>query len=110
VSAGIVGGDEMLNSCYAEDSRAEVDFNVVMTRLMDLARNGIMESWAMRHGSDCNHRSGDKSAARGLSDAVSVITGSGIITPMNPVIHHEPARRSNWIMASSSAQRSRRRL
>jgi ribonuclease PH len=64
VSAGIVGGDEMLNSCYAQDSRAEVDFNVVMTsegrvievqgtaegepfaresmeRLLDLARDGI---------------------------------------------------------------------
>ena len=31
VSVGIVGGEEMLDLCYAEDSRAEVDFNVVMT-------------------------------------------------------------------------------
>jgi ribonuclease PH len=66
VSAGIVGGEEMLDLCYAEDSRAEVDFNVVMTgegkfievqgtaegepysresmdRLMNLAQDGISE-------------------------------------------------------------------
>ncbi|HEX7588659.1 MAG TPA: ribonuclease PH, partial [Anaerolineae bacterium] len=66
ISAGIVGGEEMLDLCYQEDSRAEVDFNVVMTsegkfielqataegepfsqeamsRLMDLARGGIAE-------------------------------------------------------------------
>jgi ribonuclease PH len=66
VSVGIVGGDEMLDLCYAEDSRAEVDFNVVMTaegkfievqgtaegepfardamdRLVNLARDGISE-------------------------------------------------------------------
>jgi len=66
VSVGIVGGEEMLDLCYAEDSRAEVDFNVVMTgegkfievqgtaegepfaresmnSLIDLARDGIGE-------------------------------------------------------------------
>ncbi len=66
VSAGIVGGEEMLDLCYEEDSRAEVDFNVVMTaegkfievqgtaegepfhreamdRLLNLARDGIDE-------------------------------------------------------------------
>jgi ribonuclease PH len=66
VSAGIVNGDEMLDLCYQEDSRAEVDFNVVMTaegkfielqgtaegepfardamdRIVDLARAGIQE-------------------------------------------------------------------
>lgn len=60
------GGEEMLDLCYEEDSRAEVDFNVVMTgegkfievqgtaegepfsreamdRLLDLARGGILE-------------------------------------------------------------------
>lgn len=31
ISVGIVNGDEMLDLCYAEDSRAQVDFNVVMT-------------------------------------------------------------------------------
>jgi ribonuclease PH len=31
VSAGIVGGEAMLDLCYEEDARAEVDFNVVMT-------------------------------------------------------------------------------
>lgn len=66
VSVGIVGGDEMLDLDYNEDSRAEVDFNIVMTgegkfievqgtaegepfardamdRLMNLGRDGIAE-------------------------------------------------------------------
>ena len=30
-SVGIVGGEAMLDLCYEEDSRAEVDMNVVMT-------------------------------------------------------------------------------
>lgn len=66
ISVGIVGGVEMMDLDYAEDSRAEVDFNVVMTRegkfieaqgtaegepfardamdrLLNLARDGIAE-------------------------------------------------------------------
>ncbi len=66
VSVGIVGKDEMLDLAYDEDSRAEVDFNVVMTaegkfvevqgtaegepfsrdamdRLINLARGGIQQ-------------------------------------------------------------------
>jgi ribonuclease PH len=31
VSVGIVGGEVLLDLCYEEDSRADVDFNVVMT-------------------------------------------------------------------------------
>jgi ribonuclease PH len=31
VSAGIVDGEPLLDLCYVEDSRAEVDFNVIMT-------------------------------------------------------------------------------
>jgi ribonuclease PH len=31
VSAGLVGDEALLDLCYEEDSRAEVDFNVVMT-------------------------------------------------------------------------------
>jgi ribonuclease PH len=31
VSVGVVGGDILLDLCYEEDSRADVDFNVVMT-------------------------------------------------------------------------------
>jgi len=31
ISVGVVGGEEMLDLCYQEDSRAGVDFNVVMT-------------------------------------------------------------------------------
>ena len=30
-SVGIVGGEAMLDLCYEEDSRAEVDMNIVMT-------------------------------------------------------------------------------
>lgn len=30
VSAGVIGGEALLDLCYAEDSRAEVDLNVVM--------------------------------------------------------------------------------
>ena len=66
VSVGIVGGKALLDLCYEEDSRAEVDVNVVMTaqgeyvevqataegppfdrktmdRLLDLAEKGIQE-------------------------------------------------------------------
>src|SRR5512142_79278 len=66
VSVGVVNGAEMLDLCYEEDSRAEVDFNVVMTaegkfievqgtaegepfardaldRLIGLARDGIAD-------------------------------------------------------------------
>ena len=31
VSCGIVDGEALLDLCYEEDARAEVDFNVVMT-------------------------------------------------------------------------------
>ncbi len=36
VSAGIVGQDLLLDLCYEEDAKAEVDFNVVMTGSGDL--------------------------------------------------------------------------
>ena len=65
-------GEEMLDLCQAEDSRAEVDFNVVMTgegkfievqgtaegepfaresmnRLIDLARDGIGELFKIQN-------------------------------------------------------------
>jgi ribonuclease PH len=31
ISVGVVGGEIMLDLCYQEDSRSDVDFNVVMT-------------------------------------------------------------------------------
>ncbi len=31
ISVGIVDGEPLLDLCYAEDSKADVDFNVVMT-------------------------------------------------------------------------------
>ncbi len=69
VSVGIVGGEPRLDLCYAEDSQADVDCNVVMTaqgrfvevqgtaerepferalldRLLDLAEQGIRELWS----------------------------------------------------------------
>jgi len=71
VSAGIVRGEPMLDLCYAEDSRADVDFNVVMTQegqfvevqgtaehqaftrsamdnLLDLADKGIRELFTLQ--------------------------------------------------------------
>jgi ribonuclease PH len=71
-SVGIVGGDPMLDLSYQEDSRADVDMNVVMTgsgkfveiqataehtpfedsqleELLDLARGGIAELRAIQH-------------------------------------------------------------
>ncbi|MDL1898391.1 ribonuclease PH [Anaerolineae bacterium CFX7] len=71
VSVGIVNGEPVLDLNYAEDSRAEVDFNVVMTRagdfvevqgtgegatfsraqmnkLLDLAKGGIEELLALQ--------------------------------------------------------------
>jgi len=70
-SVGIVEGEILLDLCYAEDSRAEVDFNVVMTaehefievqgtgeggvfsrasmnQLIDLAEGGITELLAIQ--------------------------------------------------------------
>jgi ribonuclease PH len=72
-SVGVVGGTEMLDLCYQEDSRAEVDMNVVMTgsgrfvevqataektpfdqeqldRLLALARAGVEQLVAMQKG------------------------------------------------------------
>ena len=43
VSAGIVDGEPMLDLCYSEDSRAEVDLNCVMTadgRIIELQATG----------------------------------------------------------------------
>lgn len=71
ISVGIVGGEPVLDLNYAEDSRAEVDFNVVMTaegnfvevqgtgegatfsraqmnKLLDLAKGGIEELLAIQ--------------------------------------------------------------
>lgn len=72
VSVGIVKGEELLDLNYAEDSRAEVDFNLVMTaegkfvevqgtaegdpfardameRLIDLGRRGISELFKLQN-------------------------------------------------------------
>jgi ribonuclease PH len=70
-SVGIVGGVPMIDLCYDEDSKAEVDMNVVMTgagrfvelqataektpfddsqmgRLVELARHGVLELIAIQ--------------------------------------------------------------
>ena len=73
MSAGIIGGEPLLDLCYEEDSRAEVDMNIVLTgagqfvelqataeknqfddhqlsRLLELGRHGIAEAaHAARH-------------------------------------------------------------
>ncbi len=71
VSVGIIKGEALLDLCYEEDSTAEVDFNIVMTgedafvevqgtaegrpfsregmdALLDLARDGIVELFALQ--------------------------------------------------------------
>jgi len=71
VSAGIVGGTALLDLCYAEDSKADVDFNIIMTgkgkfveiqgtaehdafdaaqlqRLLTLARRGIRQLFELQ--------------------------------------------------------------
>lgn len=72
-SVGVVGGEALLDLCYEEDSRAEVDMNVVMTssgrlvevqataeqtpfdeaqlaRLLELARGGIRRLFDIQRG------------------------------------------------------------
>ena len=71
VSVGIIDGEPRLDLCYEEDSRAEVDMNVVMTRsgnlievqgtaernpfsrkqlneLLDLAESGLKRMFALQ--------------------------------------------------------------
>jgi ribonuclease PH len=54
-SVGIVDGHSLLDLCYEEDSRAEVDFNVVMTgegeyvEVQGTAENGTFGREAMNH-------------------------------------------------------------
>jgi ribonuclease PH len=71
VSVGVVNGEALLDLCYTEDSRAEVDFNVVMNsaggfievqctaegqpfararleELLDLAQGGIQQLFALQ--------------------------------------------------------------
>jgi len=71
ISVGIVGGDDLLDLCYSEDSTAAVDMNVAMTgsgkfveiqgtaegmpftrerfnKLLDLARKGITQMFAVQ--------------------------------------------------------------
>src|ERR1700730_7515207 len=51
VSVGIVGGEIMLDLCYEEDSRADVDFNVVMTDQQEFIEvQGTGEGGVFRRG------------------------------------------------------------
>jgi ribonuclease PH len=51
VSAGIVGDELLLDLCYEEDAKAEVDFNVVMTGSGDLVEvQGTAEGRAFSRG------------------------------------------------------------
>src|SRR5437016_5729173 len=55
VSVGIVGGEMLLDLCYEEDSRAEVDFNVVMT-----AEHEFVEVQGTGEGGVFSHAAMDK--------------------------------------------------
>ena len=79
ISAGIVGGQAVLDLCYEQDSRAEVDMNFVMTgagglvevqgtaegapftraqldQLLDMATSGIAQLTAAQHAAIESHR------------------------------------------------------
>ncbi|MGH2692502.1 MAG: ribonuclease PH, partial [Actinomycetota bacterium] len=64
VSAGIVDGDPMLDLDYKEDSRAEVDFNVVMT-----GSGSLVEVQGTAEG---------EPFSRGQLDAMVELAGDGI--------------------------------
>ena len=72
ISVGIVNGEPVLDLCYAEDSKAEVDMNVVMTesgkfievqgtaeeqpftpeqlnQMLDLAKNGLNKIFELQN-------------------------------------------------------------
>src|SRR5205085_9355263 len=55
VSVGIVGGEMLLDLCYEEDSRAEADFNVVMT-----AEHEFVEVQGTGEGGVFSHAAMDK--------------------------------------------------
>jgi ribonuclease PH len=64
VSTGIVGDDLLLDLCYEEDARAEVDFNVVMT-----GSGALVEVQGTAEG---------KIFSRGQLDALVDLAGEGI--------------------------------
>ena len=64
VSAGIVDGTTLLDLCYAEDSRAELDFNVVMTD-----RDELVEVQGTAEG---------KPFSRADMDSILELTGAGL--------------------------------
>jgi len=70
VSVGVVGGDIMLDLCYEEDSRADVDFNVVMT-----AEHEFIEVQGTGEGGVFSHATMDslvKLAEQGISELLEV--------------------------------------
>ena len=64
VSAGIVDGMTLVDMCYAEDSRAEVDFNVVMTD-----KGELVEVQGTAEG---------KPFSRADMDSILELTGAGL--------------------------------
>src|SRR6202023_128543 len=70
VSVGIVGGEIMLDLCYEEDSRADVDFNVVMT-----AEHEFIEVQGTGEGGTFNRASMDAMldlAEKGIDDLLQI--------------------------------------
>lgn len=70
VSVGVVGGSILLDLCYEEDSRADVDFNVVMT-----AEHEFIEVQGTGEGGVFSHATMDslvKLAEQGISELLEV--------------------------------------
>ncbi len=70
VSVGVVGGGILLDLCYEEDSRADVDFNVVMT-----AEHEFIEVQGTGEGGVFSHATMDslvKLAEQGISELLEM--------------------------------------
>jgi ribonuclease PH len=70
VSVGVVGGEILLDLCYEEDSRADVDFNVVMT-----AEHNFIEVQGTGEGGVFSHATMDSLvnlAEQGISELLEI--------------------------------------
>lgn len=70
VSVGVVGGEVMLDLCYEEDSRADVDFNVVMN-----ARHELIEVQGTGEGATFSRAALDEMLAlaeRGITELLAI--------------------------------------
>jgi ribonuclease PH len=69
ISVGLVGNEALLDLCYAEDSQADTDMNVVMT-----ASGGLVEIQGTAEGRPFSRPEADKMldlAAKGISELIA---------------------------------------